>query len=314
MARIEWRNMSLRILSVVLAFLLWIYATNEQNPVNDQILSIPLKQFGKSDQMIITGIPSNVSIRVQGPRTQVTALSAADFEALVDLSGVTEGEQYVQVKVTSPPGIQVTQVTPPRIHIKGDKIVEQQVAVAAVFKGNPARGYTALDPVIQPDKVTAIGPRSQVSAIDQIKITVDIESAAGVVEQTVPVNSGQKDVRLVPQVVKVTVPVTTMPSKTVMIRARTTGEPAGDYEVTGVTINPANVQVVAPSSTLAGINLVETEAIDISGADRDVKVRIGVSPPPGAIEVKPATVEVTVQLKKAKAQPPGTDTPAPPQR
>lgn len=313
MARIEWRNMSLRILSVLLAFLLWIYATNEKNPVNDQILSIPLKQFGKPDQMMVSDIPSSVSIRVQGPRTQVIALTPADFHAVVDLSAVAEGEQNIPVKVTAPSGIQVTQVTPRSVNVVADRIVEQEIAVVASFKGNPARGYTILEPVIQPAKVKAKGPRSRVGAIDQIKVTVDIESATGVVEQTVPVNSGQKDVTVTPQFVKVTVPVTPMPSKTVMVRAKTTGDPAGDYEISGFTVNPANVQVVAPPAMLAGTNLVETETIDIRGADRDVKVKIGVSPPPGAVEVKPATVEVTVHLKKKKAQSPGTGTPAPPQ-
>lgn len=309
MAGVNWRNMALRILSVALALLLWIYATNEQNPVNDQILSLQLQRLNQPKGMVVSGIPSSVSVRVQGSRTQVTALSANDFQAVVDLSGVVEGDNYIQVKVSSPPGIQVILITPNRVHAVADSVIEKQVDVAASLKGNPAKGYTTQEPVIQPAKVTLRGPRSKIAAIDQIRVTVDVESATGVVDQTVPVNSGQNDVSVVPQTVKVTVPVTPLPAKTVAVRARVTGEPARDYEISGFSISPANVTVMAPSGELAGINWVETEKIDIKGAERDVTVKIGVSPPAGSVEVRPAAVEVTVQIKK-KSQPSGPASPA----
>ncbi|MCL6612161.1 MAG: hypothetical protein K6T66_11540 [Peptococcaceae bacterium] len=303
MAGIKWRNMALRILSVLLAVLLWIYATNEQNPVNDQILSIQLQRRDPPAGMVVSGsIPSNVSIRVQGSRTRVAALTPADFQAVLDLSGLSEGDHNVPVKVSPPPGIQVIQVTPGRVYVVVESVVEKQVDVAAAFKGNPAKGYTALEPAIQPSKVTLRGPGSKVNAIDHIKVTVDVESATGVVDQTVPVSSGQNGVTVSPQSVRVTVPVTPLPSKTVAVRAGVVGEPAREYEMAGVTVNPANVQVTAPSEALSGINWVETENIDIKGADRDVTVRIGVRLPTGAVEIKPAAVEVTVHLRKARGQ------------
>ncbi len=305
MAALNWRNMALRILSVILAILLWVYATNEQNPVNDQILSIQLHRLNPPKDVEISGIPSNVSIRVQGPRNQITALSPPDFQAVVDLSGVTEGSQYVPVKVNSPSGIQVTQVTPNRVYVTVDRIIEKQVDVAVSFKGSPARGYITLEPVVQPSKVTLRGPGSKVSAIDQLWVTVDIESATAVVDQTLPVNPGQNGVSASPQAVKVTVPVSPLPSRTVPVRVRVTGEPAAGYEITGYIVKPESVQVVAPPGTLPEINWVETDMIEIRGSDRDVMVKIGVSPPAGAVEMKPAAVEVTVQVKKSKAQEPG---------
>lgn len=307
MAGINWRNMALRILSVLLAVLLWIYATNEQNPVNDQILSIQLQRRDPPAGMVVSGsIPSNVSIRVQGPRTRVAALTPADFQAVLDLSGLSGGDHNVPVKVIPPPGIQVTQVSPPRVYVVVESIVEKQVDVSAAFKGSPAKGYTALQPVIQPSKVTLKGPGSKVNAIDQIKVTVDVESATGVVDQTVPVSSGQNGVTVSPQSVRVTVPVIPLPSKPVAVRTGVVGEPAPEYEIAGITVNPANVQVTAPSEALSGINWVETENVDVKGADRDVTVRIGVRLPSGAVEINPAAVEVTVHLRKARGQESGT--------
>lgn len=308
MARIDWRNMALRILSVVLALLLWVFATNERNPVQDQILSVKVLQRGLPDRMVLTNeIPPSVSIRVQGSRGQVTALTSNDFEAVLDLSKVSEGEQYIPVKVNPPQGIQVTLVTPSKIYVVAESIVEQQVGVKASVKGTPFKGYTALDPVIQPASVTVRGPKSKVGAISQVNVTVDVESAVTQVEKTLPVTAGENGVTVFPQNVKVTVPITLLPYKTVPVRARASGTPAKDFEIDGFTIKPAEVQVVAPPGVLSGINWVETEKVDVKGTEQEMTVKTGLSLPPGVVEVKPSTVEVTIKLRKT-----GTAAPAPP--
>lgn len=312
MAGIKWRNMTLRILSVLLALLLWVYATNEQNPVNDQILSIQLQRRDPPKGIEITSsIPSNVSIRVQGPRTQVTSLGPTDFQAVLDLSAAAEGDHYIPVKVTSPPGVQVTMVTPPRVYVVAEAIVEKQVDVSAALKGTPAKGFIALAPAVQPSRVTVRGPRSRINAVDQLKVTVDVEGATGAVEQTVPVTAGQEGVSVAPQSVRVIVPINQLPSKSVVVRPRVEGDPARDYEVTGVTTSPVGVQVVAPAGVLAGVNSVDTEKIDVRGLDRDTIFKIAVTPPQGAVEVRPATVDVTVQVRK-KTQPATPTAPARP--
>lgn len=308
MARIDWRNMALRILSVVLALLLWIFATNERNPLQDQIVSVRLLTRGLPANMVVTSeIPPAVSVRVQGNRGQVSALTATDFEAVLDLSKVGEGEQYLPVRVTPPQGIQVTLTTPSKIYVAAESIVEQQVGVKASLKGTPAKGYTAMEPVIQPALVTVKGPRSKVSAISQVNVTVDVESSASQVEKTLPVNSGENGVTVFPQTVKVTVPITLLPSKTVPVRARASGTPAKDFEIDGFAIKPAEVQVVAPASVLAGINWVETEKVEIKGTDHDITVKAGLSLPPGVVEAKPSTVDVTVKLRKTGATAPPAD-------
>lgn len=301
MAGINWRNMALIILSVLLAILLWIYASNEQNPVNDQILSIQLYRLNPPKDAEISGIPANVSIRVQGPRTQVGGLTPADFQAVVDLSGATEGNHYIPVKVNSPSGIQVTQVTPNRVYVVVDGIVERQVGVAASFKGSPAKGYIAQEPSIQPSTVILRGPRSKIGAINQVKVTVEIESATAAVDQTLPVSPGQNGITVSPQSVRVSVPVIPLPSRTVAVKPRITGDPAKGYAVPGYTVKPETVNVVAPSESLPAINWVETEKVDIAGADRDVIVKMGLVMPAGAVEIRPAAVDLTVQVRKASA-------------
>ncbi|MFZ5645922.1 MAG: YbbR-like domain-containing protein [Bacillota bacterium] len=311
MGAADWRNMSLRILSVLLALLLWVYVTNEQNPAYNQILSINLQQRGMPEGMVLNGnIPQNVSIRVQGTRGQVAALTPADFEAVLSLAGLTEGEHSVPVKVNAPQGLQISKVTPERISLSLESIIEQQVEVSAALKGAPARGYTVLDPVILPSTVTVKGPRSKVSAINGLAtVTVELDSADRQVEKILPVTVAQSGISVLPLSVKVTVPVTPMPVKTVPVRAGTTGSPAGEYEISGITVSPGDVQVMAPAEVLAGIRSIEIQSVDVTGATGDVTVKAAIIPPSGAVDIRPATVEVIVNIKKKQVSDVGTAEP-----
>ncbi|MCL5057030.1 MAG: CdaR family protein [Actinobacteria bacterium] len=305
MSGIDWRNMSLRILSVLLALLLWLYVTNEQNPVHSQILSVNLSQRGLSQNMSVVGnIPRSVSIRVQGTRGQISSLTTDDFEAVLDLSGLEEGDRLVQVKVNSPAGIQIVQVNPGKVPVTLEGIVEQQVQVTASLKGAPVRGFYVLNPVVAPQTVTVRGPRSKVSAITQLGVTVEVEGVNSDVEKILPVAAPQSGVSVYPQSVKVTVPVSQLPTKSVPVRTGAVGSPSAGYEVDGITVSPAEVQVTAPAEVLAQLRWVEAEKVNISGADRDVTVRAAVALPTNAVEVKPAAVEITARLKKTETPPP----------
>lgn len=304
MASPDWRKMSLRLLAVFMAVVLWVYVTNEQNPVNEQIFKIPLSQSGMPENHVVSGIPSHVSVRAQGTRTQISGLTQDDFKAALDLSGIKVGDNGVQVEVTSPPGIRISQVSPARVQLVVDLLVEKQIPVTANLRGVVAQGYSHLEAVVQPGAVTVKGPKKLLDGLLSLAVTVDIGSAAGLVEQTLPVGDVPAGVSVNPRNVKVTIPVTPTPSKTVVVEPGTDGKPAEGYEISGYTIKPEGVEVVAPASVLSELSGVELEKIDVSGATSDITLGVKVIKPAGAVEVRPGTVEVTV-LIKAIARTPG---------
>lgn len=304
MGAIDWRNMSLRILSVLLALLLWLYVTNEQNPVHSQVLTLNLLHRGLPQNMSISGsLPQNVSIRVQGTRSQLAALTAADFEAVLDLTGLGEGDHSVQVQVNSPPGLQV-QVNPNRVPVKLESIVEQHVPVAVSLTGTPLKGFYVLAPVATPQSVTVKGPRSKVAAVTQLGVAVDVEGVNSNLEKTIPLVAPQGGLSIYPVSVKVAVQVTQLPTKSVPVRVGVTGTPAAGYEVGSITASPAEVQVTAPPEVLAGIKGLEAEKVNVNGAESDLKIKTAVTLPSNIIEIKPSSVETTVRLKKTEPPPP----------
>ncbi|NLI13321.1 CdaR family protein [Pelotomaculum propionicicum] len=300
MARFDLRNNSLRLLSLLLAFALWLYVSNEQNPLREKVLTINLEETGLSQNLIITGgMPETVKVRVQGNRNQLTNLSPVDFKAVVNIPEGKTGDFSVPVQVSTPTGLRVAQVIPDQVNLSVDRIVEKQITVAVSLRGTPAEGFTALAPVYQPNIVVARGPSRDINSISQATALVDIQAAAKDVDQTIQVNVGSANVTINPAVVHVTIPiVSAVANKTVPVAPQVSGSPAAGYAVKRQSAEPATVQLSGAAEALSAITSIKTEPVDIQGADKNITKEVGLTVPQG-VSAQPGRVKVTVEVVKS---------------
>lgn len=305
MDRLDWRNNSIKLLSLLLAFVLWVYVSNEQNPVREKILDVTLEHTGLAQNYLITGgMPKSVRVRVQGNRNQLANLAPGDFRAVVNIPEGKTGDLALPVQVSAPAGLRVTQVSPEEVGVSVDRLVERQISVAVSLRGTPAQGYTALAPVYQPGTVIVSGPSKVVSEINQATAVVDIQSAAKDVEQTLPVNVGPFKVSLSPSMVRVVVPiVSAVASKTVPVWPQVTGSPANGFTVKSSSSQPASVQIFGPAEVLGAISNIRTEPVDIQGLDKNLAGEVVLVAPQGVTSVQPNRVKVQVEITKAEAPP-----------
>jgi len=304
----KWRDNSVRILALFIAIVLWVYVTNEQNPVTDLSYNIPL-EANQPEGYIIKGLPKTINVRVKGARSVTGTLQRMDFTARVDLAKISGvGEQEFPVQLSSPPGVEVLQVTPQAIRLQVDRIVTKTVPVVVSLKGKVMDGMQVGEPVLKPPVVSIRGPSKILDQIKQLGVTVDVSNAGDTLERVVPVETGTEGVSVTPDRVSVTVPVTNMPSKTLPVRIRLTGEPAAGYTVSEVTAQPLNVQVTANDEVLNNLTAISTMVVDITGIVTDVDKEAILMLPDGAKQLKPDRVRITVKISPAAGeQPPPTN-------
>src|SRR3990170_4684793 len=92
-ARSVRENVGLAALSVVLAFALWIFVTDTENPTRTGVLPLDLTvepvnvpaDVALADELV------TVRVRVRVAEDVWDSLTAADFEATVDLDGLSAG-------------------------------------------------------------------------------------------------------------------------------------------------------------------------------------------------------------------------------
>lgn len=276
-------NKSLAALSLVMAVALWVYVTDQQNPTVTDFLPTPLavEPVEIPQGLAVANVPETVSVRVSAPSDLWARLTADDFHATADLSGLPAGEHDVSVRVRPARGrssLRVVEIFPSRVRIRLEPMAQKQVPVVVNVTGAPPLGYELGEATASPAQVTVTGPQDTVELVEAAAIDINIAGATTNIQQTAtltPRNLSRgftvDGVNLNPPNVTIRVPVTQRVfNRTYVVSASLRGSPAVGYRVTTVEVEPAAVTALGSLPALEALNVITTEDVDIGGATADV--------------------------------------------
>ncbi len=175
----------IKLLSLALAFILWIYVDNLKE--TERFISIPLEMKNIPEGfMVSNGIPPSVKVIIKGKESKLAHFDENTVKAFVDLENKTKNEQRAIVKIDQdsiPRGISIKEINPRIIDITIERIVKKLVSVIPVITAEPPYGYNFEDVQIDPEQVHVSGPDSVLKDLDAI-YTKDI-SIKSLTETTV---------------------------------------------------------------------------------------------------------------------------------
>ena len=296
-------NLSLKILSLLVAVLVWLLAINIDNPIVKKTFIVTDVQLlneayidadGKMCMRNEEQEPIRVTIKAQ--RKVLDDLASADIRAAADLQqAVSLDTNPVMVPITAtvdniaPGNIQVSPQNL-SLHIE-DKETKEFVVTVTTKDTKPERGYEIGNLVSSPEKIRITGPTSLINKIDKVTASVDVSGASSDVTRetdvTVIDKNGEQfssqDMSYL-NVSKVYVTARLWKVRTdVKISAECSGTPADGYQVEGVTTTPNVISVSGSDEALHALAeqnntvWIPAEAIDISGRDKDCEEKINIS-------------------------------------
>ena len=113
-------NWHLKLLSLLLAFVLWSGITGE--PPAEVGFTVPLELQNIPEGLIVVGdVPSTVHVRLHGPGPLVRRLGASDVSVALNLAGLARGEHSFQLEprqVLLPYGVRVTRLSPSQVRLR----------------------------------------------------------------------------------------------------------------------------------------------------------------------------------------------------
>jgi hypothetical protein len=194
-----FHNLALKVVSVVLAALLWLIVSGEQTV--ERVLRIPLEFTNIPAELELTGEPPTVvDVRVRGSSGTLGRLSSGEMAAVLDVRSPRPGQRLYHLtgsEVRAPFGVDVVQVTPSSIALFFEESSAKMVPVLPVLEGQPADGYIVDKVTADPGKVEIVGPASALKALTgAVTEAVSVEGATKDVVESVTVGPADPTVRL----------------------------------------------------------------------------------------------------------------------
>lgn len=268
-------DLAIKIISVLVAIVLWIYVIGEQNPFIEQpFRDIPI-QFNNLDSVNYALVEDQssfkVNVKVRGRRSHISNLSKEAIKAEVNMKGRMEGENLLTVSVTLPDNIELVSVNPPEIMVTLEPVVEKQIPVTVDINGSPAEGFAVMDPVLKPKEVILKGPKSIIDTVKFAFISIDVSNKSEDIKGNFPLHitderkAESKNITYRPETIEATIPIVNKAD--VEIEPRIIGNPAAGYAISGITVTPDIVSVTGDENILSYLQKIDTEIIDISGTN-----------------------------------------------
>ncbi len=302
----------LKIVSLVIACVLWIYISYEQKPQYEtwirgvKVVQTNLSQdFENGKLVIMEGATDKIDIKIRGDRKDVSAVKPGNITAIIDMLGVNgEGDYSLPISVTIPfDGIEIVQKSPSHASMKVDKIVTAEKRINAEVKGVPAEGFVVGDYKLEPESVKLTGPESVINTISNAKTTIDLVEAESNPEsmfkvKLYDVNDNEIINSLITQNIEY-VQVKDLLAETKMADVSVnigSGINNAGKKVEYTILSSVKVQLSGDDEILKNIGSISTEEIDVSDISSETEVTAKLIIPEGVRLVNNADADVKIKF------------------
>lgn len=163
-------NWTFKLVSLVLALMLWMFIMGERRLEVGYRVPLELQNIPK-ELMVANEVPSLVDVRVSGPRTLQMKVSPNDISIIVDLvdlkPGLTTFKQ-LEERLNLPSGLRVTRLSPSFIDLKLERIKQKLVPVKVALAGEPLTGFKVHNVRVVPDEVIIEGGETELKSISEV--------------------------------------------------------------------------------------------------------------------------------------------------
>jgi YbbR domain-containing protein len=301
-------NSGLAVISLVLAFGLWIFVTDAENPEQNHRLgfSIPLRPVNVPANLVVVGQdPRDVAVEVRVEENTVDSLTKEDFQATIDVTGTGVGDYPFPIEVqalTTRGNLRVVDWSPHQGTVSLAQLVSKSLPVEMEVSKAPPSDFKVSQ--MKPEQNTAVvaGPQDQVATAAKVVAPVDAEGRTDSFETSVRLEARNQQGELVgqvqvdPAIMDVHVDLEQISfSRALAVTPQIKGTQRAGYVVLGTSVEPPVVTVFGPQAFIEQAASISTEPVDIEDETADVTRTVSLQLPTGA-SVK-GGVNVTVKVK-----------------
>lgn len=303
-------NLTSLILSLLLAFVVWISAVTSANPNTEAEFVLPLEVVQQaSDIAIIDTLPDTVSVTLLAPESIIQQLEENNpLVAYIDLSDISAGTYRFSVQVDIPEQlkpIRIMEKSPSQLELRLSNLISKDLPVSIQVVGEPAIGYQTSGLTWDGDSVTITGQENRVQDVISIVGVLDITDATGTISRTVALEARDindqvvEGVSILPDSVTVNQSISLQGGyRNLAVNVTTIGSVEPGYRFTSITPAPPTVMVFSADPLLVESlpGYVNTKPLDLTGVDDYLETILELDLPAGISVIGDPTVLVQVNV------------------
>lgn len=309
--RIASKKSTLIIISLILAFGVFVIVDQESNVMIDQYAEVlydePVTAVYNEELYVVEGLPKTVDITLIGQRRHIFLAKQAPSKGVtVDLTGLKPGNHKVTLNYSQ------------RLKSLDYRLDPSEVTVTIYEKVSATKNLTVdilhqdeLDSKLYIDNVeldrTDViikGAQYKLDKVATVRALVDVEEisnpkAGEITLKDVPLvaydEEGKRvDVEIVPSTVDAKLTITS-PSKEIPVKVVPTGKLAFGKSIESIDTNVSTVTVYGQQEAIDKIEELEVE-VDVKGLEKDKKFTVTLKKPKGITEISEKTITVDVKV------------------
>ncbi len=279
-------NWGLKLISLVLAFLLWFLVVQMGDPKDDRDMgNIPVKlvntELLEKENKVYEVLDNTDTVRVTvyAPKSVFTQLRSSDITAEADVSKLTDINTVPITFTASNANVVSIQGSHDVVRLNVEEKRNKYVPLVTNTVGEVAEGYMVASLTPDQNRIEVSGPQSAVEQVDHAGVEIDVTDATSNLTANVDIylydvnGNPVERANLVKNVDYVRMSVEILAVREVPVTFETTGTPRSGYMFTDViTAEPEKVRIAGSITAVSRINeiVVPGEKLDITGADEDI--------------------------------------------
>ena len=284
-------NFSLKLISFLLAFFLWLLVVNMSNPLIEGSKEVELEivnadileEAGQTYEIVGK---STVTVRYSVATLDAYKIQASDFRAYIDLADLYDvtGAVPVNLEMVANQGlISSPRVKPEVVHVETEDLQRKRFDLGVSTTGEPEEGYELGTVTLDPEYLYINGPVSQVGQISSVGVEISVAGANANVNGSVqPVfydaNGNRLSVsdRITYDVPEIGYEVEVLKVKSLPLDFQVTGTVAEGYRYAGLNSDVQSVPVAGLKSNLSSLSTITVDdpQLNVQGATQSKTVTI----------------------------------------
>ncbi|MFI3251122.1 MAG: CdaR family protein [Eubacteriales bacterium] len=271
------------VLSVFLAFILWLYVIDVEDPdqtffVRDIPVIITGENILESQGLTITTISQEtVDLTLRSPNSVSGSINNDNLSVTIDVSKLAEaGEYLVNYTLNKPTYINANNIveesrTPQQLTITVGELATEVFPIDLIMRGSVASGYQLAEHTVSPETVVISGSIESVSHVHRVAVILEQEDLSERFSGELPLVmldiNGNKiedfSLEISEKTVFITVPVVVVKEIPLTVNF-IAGGGAIPEDISKLTLEPNSITVSGSKEDMAGLEEISLGSIDLS--------------------------------------------------